>query len=88
MITKVSTVRNKMTGQIFEVVPGTLLPDFFEEVHKDIKVGEPTVEFEVEPMEPEVEIEEKPEPVKPAKKPAKKTKKAKKGAKKNATSTK
>ena len=88
MITKVSTVRNKMSGQIFEVVPGTLLPDFFEEVQKDIKVGEPTVEFEVEPMEPEVKTEEEPKPAKPAKKPAKKTKKTKKGAKKNAISKK
>lgn len=86
MITKVSTVRNKMTGQIFEVVPGTLLPDFFEEVQKDIKVGEPKVEYEVEPLETEVKIEEEPKPAKPAKKPVKKTKKTKKGAKKNATS--
>lgn len=76
MITKVSTVRNKNTDQIFEVVPGSLLPDFFEEVKDDeIKVGEPKVEFEIE------EVKEK-----PAKKPAKKAKKTKKGAKKNATS--
>lgn len=80
MITKISTVRNKLTGQIFEVVPGTLLPDFFEEVHKDIRVGEPKIEYEIEKVEPEAP---KPEP---AKKPAKKTKKSKKGAKKNATS--
>lgn len=85
MITKISTVRNKLTGQIFEVVPGTLLPDFFEEVHKDIRVGEPKIEFEIEKAEPEAKAEEKPEPVK---KPAKKTKKSKKGAKKNATSKK
>ena len=77
MITKVSTVRNKLTGQIFEVVPGTLLPDFFEEVKKDIRVGEPKIEYEIEKPEPEPE---------PAKKPAKKTKRTKKGAKKNAIS--
>lgn len=70
MITKVSTVRNKNTGQVFEVIPGSLLPDFFEEVtDDDIKVGEPKVEFE---------IEEAKEEKKPA---AKKT--SKKGAKKN-----
>lgn len=74
MITKVSTVRNKNTGQIFEVVPGSLLPDFFEEVTDDeIKVGEPTVEFEIE------EVKDEP---KEEKKPAKK-KTTKKGAKKN-----
>ena len=79
MITKVSTVRNKLTRQVFEVVPGTLLPDFFEEVHPNIKVGEPKIEFEIEPEE---------KPVEP-KKPAKKSKKTtKKGAKKNATSKK
>lgn len=74
MITKVSTVRNKKTGQVFEVIPGSLLPDFFEEVTDDeIKVGEPKVEFEIE--------EAKEEP-KEEKKPAKK-KTTKKGAKKN-----
>ena len=74
MITKVSTVRNKNTGQVFEVVPGSLLPDFFEEVTDDeIKVGEPTVEFEIE------EVKDEP---KEEKKPAKK-KTTKKGAKKN-----
>lgn len=69
-------IRNKHTGQVFEVVAGTLYPSFFEEVKdEDIKVGEPTVEFE---------IEEEPEPV-PEPKPKKKTtrKTTKKGAKKN-----
>ena len=69
-------IRNKHTGQVFEVVAGTLYPSFFEEVKDDdIKVGEPTVEFE---------IEEEPEPV-PEPKPKKKTtrKTTKKGAKKN-----
>ena len=70
MITKVSTVRNKNTGQVFEVIPGSLLPDFFEEVtDDDIKVGEPKVEFEIEEAKEE-------------KKPATK-KKSKKGAEKN-----
>ena len=85
MIAKISTVRNKLTGQQFEVVPGTLLPDFFEEVHPEIKVGEPKIEFEVEPMEP-VKIEPEEKPVE-KKKLAKKSKKnSKKGAKKNGTS--
>ena len=72
-------IRNKTTGQIFEVLPGTLYAaNIFEEVKDDeIKIGEPKVEFEIE------EIKEEP------KKPAKKTKKTKKGAKKNGkTSTK
>lgn len=74
-------IRNKLTGQIFEVMKGTLYPDFFEEVKdEEIKVGEPKVEFEIE------EVKEEP---KPAKKPAKKAaKKTKKGVKKNATSKK
>ncbi len=45
-------IRNKTTGQVFEVVKGTLYPAFFEEVKDDdIKVGEPTVEFEIETNE-------------------------------------
>lgn len=72
-------IRNKNTGQIFEVLAGTLYAkNIFEEVTDDeIKVGEPKVEFEIE------EVKEEP---KKAKKQAKKksTKKAtKKGAKKN-----
>jgi hypothetical protein len=78
-------IRNKTTGQIFEVVAGTLYAkNIFEEVTDDeIKVGEPTVEFEIE----EQKEESKPEP-KPKNKPAKKAKKTKKGAKKNGNSTK
>lgn len=72
-------IRNKNTGQIFEVLAGTLYAkNIFEEVTDDeIKVGEPKVEFEIE------EVKEEP---KKAKKQAKKksTKKAtKKGVKKN-----
>lgn len=73
-------IRNKTTGQIFEVLPGTLFAkNIFEEVTDDeIKVGEPKVEFEIEEHK-----EEKP------KKPAKRTaKKSRKGAKKNGNSTK
>ena len=68
-------IRNKQTGQTFEVLAGTLYAkNIFEEVTDDeIKVGEPTVEFEIE----EVKDESKEE-----KKPAKK-KTIKKGAKKN-----
>lgn len=68
-------IRNKQTGQTFEVLAGTLYAkNIFEEVTDDeIKVGEPTVEFEIE----EVKDESKEE-----KKPAKK-KTTKKGAKKN-----
>lgn len=68
-------IRNKNTGQIFEVLAGTLYAkNIFEEVTDDeIKVGEPKVEFEIE------EVKEEP---KKAKKQAKK-KATKKGAKKN-----
>ncbi len=84
MITKVSTVRNKLTGQVFEVVPGTLLPDFFEEVVKDIKIGEPKIEYEIEeqkdePAEEKV-VEKKPK-TSTQKPKAKKT--TKKGVKKD-----
>lgn len=77
-------IRNKLTGQTFEVMKGTLYPDFFEEVKdEEIKVGEPKVEFEIEEVKEEAKLEPK-----PAKKPAKKAKKTKKGVKKNATSKK
>ena len=68
-------IRNKQTGQTFEVLAGTLYAkNIFEEVTDDeIKVGEPKVEFEIE------EVKEEP---KEKKKPAKK-KTTKKGAKKN-----
>lgn len=73
-------IRNKQTGQIFEVLPGTLYAkNLFEEVKDDdIKVGEPKVEFEIE--EEKEEKEEKP------KKVTKKVTKKKKGAKKNGNS--
>lgn len=71
-------IRNKKTGQVFEVVEGTLYPSFFEEVKDDeIKVGEPKIEFEIEKPKKEA-------PKKPRKKT---TKKVKKGAKKNESST-
>ena len=68
-------IRNKLTGQTFEVLAGTLYAkNIFEEVTDDeIKVGEPKVEFEIE------EIKAAPKEVK---KPTKK-KTTKKGAKKN-----
>ena len=72
-------IRNKETGQVFEVLAGTLYPSFFEEVKdEEILVGEPTVEYEIE--------KPKEEPKKPAKKTTKKTakkttKKTKKGEK-------
>lgn len=71
-------IRNKQTGQTFEVLAGTLYAkNIFEEVTDDeIKVGEPKVEFEIE------EVKEEP---KEKKKPAKK-KTTKKGAKKNGNS--
>ena len=77
-------IRNKETGQVFEVLPGTLYTkNIFEEVSDDeIKVGEPKVEFEIE--ETKEEIEEKKVEKKPAKKKTtKKTKKTKKGVKKD-----
>lgn len=68
-------IRNKTTGEIFEVLPGTLYAEnIFEEVKDDeIKIGEPKVEFEIE----------EPKEVKPKKTRKKTTKKTKKGAKKN-----
>lgn len=71
-------IRNKNTGQIFEVVAGTLYPSFFEEVTDDeIKVGEPKIEFEIEEAKEEP-IEEPKEEKKPTRKRT-----TKKGAKKN-----
>ena len=67
-------IRNKETGQIFEVVKGTLYPSFFEEVKdEEIKVGEPKVDFVIEEVK-----EEKPKKIR-----RKSSKKTKKGAKKN-----
>lgn len=77
-------IRNKQTGQIFEVMKGTLYPSSYEEV-KDvqadierIKVGEPKVEYEIE-EEPVLKYV----PPKKAKKTTKKSTKSKKGAKKD-----
>lgn len=76
-------IRNKTTGQIFEVLAGTLYAkNIFEEVtDDDIKVGEPKVEFEIEsePMEAEI-VEVKEEKPKKAAKSKKSTKKGKKNA--------
>lgn len=68
-------IRNKITGQIFEVLPGTLYAkNIFEEITEDeIKVGEPKIEFEIE----------KPKEEKPKATRKKTTKRTKKGAKKN-----
>ena len=67
-------IRNKETGQTFEVVKGTLYPSFFEEVKdEEIKVGEPKVDFVIEKVK-----EEKPKKIR-----RKSSKKTKKGAKKN-----
>lgn len=74
-------IRNKLTGQIHEVLEGTLYAkNIFEEVTDDyIKVGEPKVEFEIK--------EEKEEPAqsvgKTTKKTAQSVKKQRKGVKKN-----
>ena len=89
-------IRNKKTGQIFEVMAGTLYPKFYEEVKDDeIKVGEPKVEFEIEetpdePVEPETPaepekteevVEEKPKTTTKKSKTKKTTKKGKKNGK-------
>lgn len=77
-------IRNKKTGQIFEVIAGSLYAkNIFEEVTDDeIKVGEPKVEYEIETVNPEpIEIEE--EPKKSSKKAKKTTKKSSKKGKKN-----
>lgn len=83
-------IRNKRTGQIFEVVAGTLYPSFFEEVKDEpkddqIKVGEPKVEYVVEELKEEP-VEEKPKAKTTRKRPTRKT--TKKGVKKNDTSAK
>ena len=88
-------IRNKTTGQIFEVLPGTLYAkNIFEEVKdEEIKVGEPTIEFEIEEVKEEPKVGIVSEitgenghigMVNPKKKTRKKTtRKTKKGAKKN-----
>ena len=78
-------IRNKKTGQTFEVLEGTLYAkNIFEEVKDDdIKVGEPTVEYEIE----EVKDEEKPAPKK-TKSKSKKQKTTKKGANKDGKNSK
>ena len=78
-------IRNKKTGQTFEVLEGTLYAEnIFEEVKDDdIKVGEPTVEYEIE----EVKDEEEAAPKK-TKSRSKKQKTTKKGAKKDGTNSK
>lgn len=81
-------IRNKITGQTFEVVKGTLYPSFFEEVtDNEIKVGGPKIEFEIEELEeevaPEVVEEEPKEEKKEVKRPTKRKSTTKKGAKKN-----
>lgn len=74
-------IRNKNTGQIFEVIAGTLYPSFFEEVTDDeIKVGEPKVEFILEESKEEDVVEKS---KKTTKKTTAKKKTTKKGAKKN-----
>lgn len=69
-------IRNKNTGQIFEVIDGTRYPSFFEEV-KEVEMVEPKVEL----AEPE---EVKTEEVKP-KDTTKKKKTTKKGKKNGAS---
>lgn len=68
-------IRNKETGQVFEVLAGTLYPSFFEEVKdEEIIIGEPKVEYEIE----------KPKETKPKKTTKKTTRKTTKKAKKEA----
>ena len=66
-------IRNKQTGQTFEVLAGTLYAkNIFEEVTDDeIKVGEPTVEFEIEEVKDEPKEEKKSVKKKTTKKGAK-----------------
>lgn len=62
-------IRNKNTGQVFELMDGSLYSEnVFERVtDDDIKVGEPTVEYEIEET-----LDEKPKAKKTAKKSSKK----------------
>lgn len=64
MRTKFTTIRHKETGRVFHVLPGTKYPRCYEEVlpeaeaeapeaEKDIRVGEPTVEMELEEVSDE-----------------------------------
>ena len=77
-------IRNKKTGRVFEVMDGTLYPDFFEEVKEQVKpneddkiiIGEPKIEYVVE--ETQAEQEKKIKSNKKAKKAKKTTKKGKK----------
>lgn len=83
-------IRNKETGQVFEVMKGSIYPSFFEEVKEALPKGVEDVEAQtradmdrirVGETKVEFEIEEP----KTSKKTTKKTAKAKKGAKKNGT---
>lgn len=72
-------IKNKLTGQIFDVLPGTNYPDTFEEV---LGGSEPIIE-EKAPVDDIIDEIENVEPVE-VKKPAKKKKSSsrrKKGAK-------
>lgn len=63
-------IRSKETGQVYEVLDGSIIPNSYEVVKKDIKVGEPVVTFEIlDESTPELE----------EKKKEKKTVKTKKG---------
>lgn len=64
MQTKFTAIRHKETGRVFHVLPGTKYPRCYEEVlpeaeapapeaEKDIRVGEPTVEMELEEVSDE-----------------------------------
>ena len=67
-------IRNKNTGQIFEVLEGTRYPDFFEEVKETKKAEKPAPEVK-EAETPEVKEEITEEAPKEAEKPVKKGKK-------------
>ena len=83
-------IRNKETGQVFEVMKGSIYPSFFEEVKEDLPKVANNVKaqtradmdrIKVGETKVEFEIEEP----KPEKKTTGKTTKTKKGAKKNGT---
>lgn len=77
-------IRNKITGQIHEVIAGTLYAkNIFEKVTDDIRVGEPKVEYKIEEIPEKLA---KKSSTQKRKETIAKKKTTKKGAKKNETS--
>lgn len=74
-------IRNTNTGQEFEVLPNTRIPDFYEIVSGEEKTEKTPVIVEEPAPEPEVEEAPVEKPVEKPEKKKKKTSRRKKGAK-------